>query len=245
MRCKDLEPLVVPFVDGESPAPDRAEVEAHLAACPPCRDRVDAERAARDAVRAERDQLRQQAPAILRSRCSALCHHKRAARRWIPLSLAAAAGLLAAMVWVATTDAGTPVLAAQLTLDHEKCFKFNSQRVTGSAGSLSEYWRDRYGWPISVPAGARAGLRLSGVRRCGSSDGQTAHIMYQYRGRPVSLFVARNTLEGGRSPRTFSLFGDEAVVWSAGDRTYVLVGDEPREQMESLAALFRKEIPAR
>jgi anti-sigma factor RsiW len=244
MRCSDLEPLVVPFVDGEVAGPDRAHVEAHLSACPPCRERIEAERSARDAIRAERNLLREQAPPALRSRCSALCTHA-PSRRWLPVSLAAAAGLLAALMWVATIDAGSPVLAAQLTLDHEKCFKFNSQRVTGSPASLANYWRDRYGWPIVVPAGVQNGLRLSGVRRCGSSDGQTAHIMYNYNGRPVSLFIARNTLEHGRTPRTLHMFGDEAVIWSAGDRTYVLVGDEPREQMESLAAVLRKEIPTR
>lgn len=244
MRCNDLDPVVVPFVDDEAPRSARADVEAHLARCPPCRERVDAERAARDAIRAERDRLREHAPARLRSRCSGLCRHRHRIRRWIPLSLAAAAGLLAAVMWAGTTDTGTPVLAAQLTLDHVKCFKLNSQRITGSPTALADHWRERYGWPIAVPAAA-GGLRLSGVRHCGSSDGRTAHIMYHYNGAPVSLFVARNTLERGRTPRTVRVFGEEAVVWSQGDRTYVLVGDEPRERMEWLAAALRQEIPTR
>jgi hypothetical protein len=41
------------------------------------------------------------------------------------------------------------------------------------------------------------------------------------------------------------VFGHEAVVWSSDDRTYVLVGDEPRPEMEALAALIRKDIPIR
>ena len=244
MRCKDLEPLVVPFVDGETRARDRAEVEAHLSACPPCRERVVAEQMAHDAIVSEREHLRVAAPEALRSRCAAMCARSRQ-RRWIPVSLAAAAALLLSTLWFATTDAGTPVLAAQLTLDHIKCFKFNSQRVTGSPQALTGYWRDQYGWPIAIPSGAGEGLRLDGVRRCGSSDGQTAHIMYRYNGKPLSLFVARHDADRGRTDRTVRVFGDEAVVWSAGDRTYVLVGDEPRVRMETLAAQLRKEIPIR
>jgi anti-sigma factor RsiW len=247
MHCKDLEHVVVPFVDGEAPAPDRVEVEAHLAACPPCRQRVTAERIVREALVSERDRLRETAPAALRSRCAALrsrtqAHHQ---RHWFPLSLAAAAVLLLTLGWFGTTDAGTPVLAAQLTLDHVKCFKLNSQRVTGSPTDLAAYWRDHYGWPIVIPPAVRDGLHLAGLRRCGSSDGQTAHIMYKYNGRPVSLFVARHSPDRTRTERTVRVFGEEAVVWSTADRTYVLVGDESRMEMETLASLLRKEIPTR
>ncbi len=243
MRCRDLEPLVVPFVDGEAAPPDRAHVEAHLNACPPCRARVDAERAAREIVVSQRDELRAMAPAALRTRCSGLCRASQHIRRWVPISLAAAAGLIGAVMWAGTTDAGTPVLAAQLTLDHVKCFKFNGQRVTGSPSALGAYWRERYGWPITVPgAVSDTDLRLSGVRRCGSSDGRTAHIMYTYKGRPLSLFVAQSDPDHPRTPRALHMFGDEAIVWSEGDRTYVLVGDEPRGEMETLAAVFRKDI---
>ena len=243
MRCKDLDPLVVPFVDGVAQGQDCEQVEAHLVECPPCRERVNAERAAHDAVVAGRGHLREAAPAALRERCARLCSGTRRSRHWIPASLAAAAAVLLSVFWFGTTDAGTPVLAAQLTLDHVKCFKLNSQRVTGSPAVLAQYWRDHYGWPIDVPSGAEADARLTGVRRCGSSDGQTAHIMYKYNGKPVSLFVARHAADRVRTARTVKVFGEQAVIWSTADRTYVLVGEEPREQMETLATQFKKEIP--
>lgn len=245
MQCKDLDLLVVPFVDGVAQERERVEVEAHLAACPPCRERVVAERIAHDAVAAEREHLRATAPPALHKRCAGLRSQARHTRHWLPASLAAAAAMLLSFFWFGTTDAGTPVLAAQLTLDHVKCFKLNSQRITGSPSALAEYWRDHYGWPIAVPSSAEGDLRLAGVRRCGSSDGQTAHIMYKYNGRPVSLFVARHSADRGRTARTVSVLGEHAVVWSTADRTYVLVGDEPRKEMETLAAQFKKEIPPR
>jgi anti-sigma factor RsiW len=239
MRCSELEPLVVPFVDGEIADRDRALVDEHLRACSSCRSRVDAEREARDAIYAARAAFRETAPPALRERCAGLCAVRHGARRWLPISLAAAASLLAGLLWFGSTDAGTPVLAAQLTLDHVKCSKFNSSRATGSAMQLAAYWREQYGWPIRVPEGFDDDVHLSGVRRCGSSDGSTAHIMYTHDGRPLSLFIARDS---GRASRAIDVFGHEAVVWSSDDRTYVLVGKEPRAEMETLAAMIRKDL---
>src|SRR5258706_15076093 len=66
--CGELEEHLAPYVDGEETPAARRAVEAHLAACPPCLERADAERAARDAVHAQRDRLRSAAPAELRAR---------------------------------------------------------------------------------------------------------------------------------------------------------------------------------
>lgn len=237
MRCSELDHHVVPFVDGEEAGPERADVEAHLQACPPCRDRVEAERAAREAVFAGRTALASEAPPELRRRCQRLCRGSQRAPRWTTWALAAAASL-ALLFWFGRTDAGTPVLAAQLTLDHVKCSRFGSPRVTGSPEQLAVGWQERHGWPIRVPAAPDGRTRLSGVRRCASSDGTTAHVMYTREGRPVSLFIARDS---GRRPRVLDVFGHEAVIWSAGDRTYVLVGRESRADMEALAARIKQQ----
>jgi hypothetical protein len=169
-----------------------------------------------------------------------LVHPPRQATRWVPLTLAAAALLAMAIVWMGRLDAGTGVLAAQVTLDHIKCSKLASARVSGTPSELATYWRETSGWPIVVPAVVGANdLRLSGIRRCASSEGSTAHIMYSFHGRPVSLFVARD--DAPRTTRDFEMFGHETVVWSSDRRTYLLVGDEPQEQMQALAAVIRQE----
>src|SRR5512138_2092012 len=113
MRCSDLDPRLASYVDDETPAEERAEIDEHLHACGPCRDRAEAERTARDLVRANREMLRGSAPGALRARCTRLCTHPgaRARRPWVPLSLAAAAGLVA-IVWLGRADAGTRILAA-------------------------------------------------------------------------------------------------------------------------------------
>src|SRR5258708_27491960 len=88
--CRELDERLAPYVDGEA-APDlRRAVEAHLAACPPCHDRADDERSARDMVVQHRAALRPAAPSELRARCAAL--QSVAAIRHAPAFARASAG---------------------------------------------------------------------------------------------------------------------------------------------------------
>ena len=58
------------------------------------------------------------------------------------------------------------------------------------------------------------------VRRCLYGDGLGAHLMYRANGEPVSLFI----LPGLTRPAAeLSLFGHDEVVWTQGDRTYMMV----------------------
>ena len=71
--------------------------------------------------------------------------------------------------------------------------------------------------PASLPAEK---LELLAVRRCLYGDGRAAHLMYRVDGEPVSLFI----LPGLTRPAAeLSLFGHDQVVWTQGDRTYMLV----------------------
>jgi len=58
------------------------------------------------------------------------------------------------------------------------------------------------------------------VRRCLYGDGRAAHLMYRLDGEPVSLFVVPGV---SRPAAELSLSGHEQVVWTQGDRTYMLV----------------------
>ena len=62
------------------------------------------------------------------------------------------------------------------------------------------------------------------MRRCISTEGLTAHLMYRWRGQPLSVYVLNRAhagigpvAAGRRTP------GQEAVMWSKGDRTYAVV----------------------
>jgi anti-sigma factor RsiW len=232
--CRDLDEHFAPYVDGEQTPAARRLVDTHLAACPPCRDRAAAERSARDLLVEHRDRLRAAAPPGLHARCIALrsAAAGRSAvsrvRRWVPLSLAATLVLAVAGVFLFGLNNRVEALAASLALDHTKCFKVEGTATRVDAPAAERRWQEAQGWPIVVPpTEAAQQLKLVDVRRCFTTDGRSAHMMYTWRGAPLSLYVLPDDI--GRD-RVIEKMGHEAVIWCANRRTYaVVVAGHPRD----------------
>lgn len=244
-NCRDIDPLVTPYVDGEAPPGDQAVVATHLAACPPCRERTEAEGTAREVLRTRgRELVRACAPADLRTRCA------RTARRasdtspvsgWrartVPLAMAATVLLVVGITAVVLSSRSTTVLAAQLTLDHVKCWEHVDESARVDTRQLENRMEQRLGWHIQVAPGSDdQGLQLVTARRCQYADSGIAHIMYRHLGRPVSLYMLPDrTLP----TRKLKVMGHEAVIWSVDGRSYLLVAREPRVELERVAAYVR------
>jgi anti-sigma factor RsiW len=115
------------------------------------------------------------------------------------------------------------LLAAQLTADHVKCFKFfdSPNAPALDAGVAEQQLADSYGFDVRVPPSSpQAGVQLVGARRCLYADGSIPHVMYHVNGEHVSLFM----LEGvSRPPAEIVTLGHRSQVWSTGGTTYVLV----------------------
>lgn len=231
-ECQDLEPLFTPYVDGEAPPRDRASVDAHIDQCPPCRGRVEMERAARDILVARREHVRPQASDRLRACCEGSRPAARVPRSmfpgrraWVPLSLAATLVLAVAGVFVFGLNDNVEALAAQLAIDHVKCFKLSGDHTdTINPTVAASDWQREQGWALRVPASSAAvGLELCGVRRCFTTDGRMAHLMYRWRGQPLSVFVIPQTIGRAATSEIVEKFGQEAVIWTDGGRTYVVL----------------------
>jgi anti-sigma factor RsiW len=258
-KCRDLDPLFAPYADGEVAAVDRASVEAHLERCPPCRARVAEQRTVRAVLVARRPTLRACASDHLRARCSAYAGHSTrppfsfrrvaAARRWVPLSLAATLLIAVAGAFVFGLNDKVEALAAQLTLDHVTCFQFAPERLThADSTTASREWAARQGWPIQIPASSpSAGLELLGVRRCSMSSGRVAHVMYKWRGEPLSVFVVPRTIRpigqpqkpAGQQQEIVEKFGHEAIMWTEGDRTYVILARARPADLQPIVVYVR------
>jgi len=251
-KCRDLDPLFAPYADGEVTSEHRASVEAHLDRCPPCRENVAEQRTVRAAVAACRPSLRTNAPNDLRALCAAHAWKGRPERSlvsrvvqrpWIPLSLAATLVIAVAAGVILGVNDKVQAMAAQLTMDHVKCFQFAPERLQHTdAAAAAHEWVAKQGWPIEVPASSsNDGLELLGVRRCATSNGRVAHVMYMWRGQPLSMFVVPRTIRGVPDRQEFiEKFGHEAAIWSGNDRTYVLLARARPAELAPVIAYVRQ-----
>jgi len=126
------------------------------------------------------------------------------------------------------------VLAAQLTLDHLKCFAVHRSTVPVDPQLSEDQFAQEYGWRLHVPtAPAADGLQLVGVRRCFCGEGTAVHVMYRREGEPISLYVLPNVTHPSA---TADIFGRDALIWTDHGATFVLLGRETPELMRQLAA---------
>lgn len=243
MSCADIETLITSYVDREASESDRAGVAAHLEACLRCRLRVAAEYEARMLIRARASQLGCRAPESLRARCRAASHRPTffgrarlfAGRHPVPLSAAAALILAVATLFgVGLFGRSNTALAAQLTLDHLKCFALSSDQVAPViASTIREEFRTHDGWRVPIPEPSSAErLTLVGSRHCLSGEGRTAHVLYRRAGHPVSLFLIPHTVH---AEENLEIMGHVAVIWSRSDMTYVVLARQPRTDAEEVA----------
>ncbi len=251
MTCKQIEPLLASFVDGTAEAGDCGLVDAHLTGCGACRQVVAAQRAVRTVLQSRAAYLSPVAPPGLRTRLAATAHEGQPQHSAIlgwrgRLSAFAAAALLVILVGAAATPFLTSyssvVLAAQLALDHVKCFMIDGDAHASpiSAAQAEATLKSEYGYSFAVPQlPDGSGLNLVAVRRCLYGDGFAAHLLYRLDGAPVSLFV----MPGVERPSDeMAVLGHDQLIWNDGHTTFMLVGRTGnRARLEHVASQLRNE----
>ena len=216
--------------------------------CAHCRERVDAERTARQIVRSQASTLVRPAPAVLRARCVGAVPSPgtparwtgvgERVRRWVPLSLAATVLLAVAGVFMAGQQERLEAsFAAQLAIDHEKCFaEFGPGQPRLDAAEAEARLAVDYGYDVSVPASSdREQIDLVDVRSCDYDGGRMAHLLYEVEGRPVSVFVDP---EAWHAERSLEVVGQQTRFWSDDEAAYVLVCENAAD-MDKVAAYMQ------
>ena len=238
MTCREVEEKLPAFVDGVADAHASA-IASHLDTCDACAALARAQATARTVLKARAAQLSPGAPPGLRSRIVANMPPELAAPKrseggadqmlgWTGRFTAFAAAAmvvltLGAILLPVATVRSTALLAAQFALDHLKCFTIegeaDGQPITKEQAEAT--LRSDFDLTVAVPPSLpQEQLELLAVRRCLYGDGRAAHLMYRLNGEPLSLFVVPGLV---RPAEELSLFGHEQVVWTAGERTYMLV----------------------
>jgi anti-sigma factor RsiW len=242
-ECRRTIERLAPWADESLNLDERAEVERHLAACPPCRVAANAERGGRQVLKTCAPRLREPLPPGLQTRCEALAREygtKPARASWVrtlvPVTIVAILLVFtASTLFSLATRRSDALLAAQLTADHLKCFKvFDSPDTPGIEASAAErQLADAYGWNVRVPPSEpQSGVQLVGARRCLYADGSIPHVMYHVNGEHVSLYM----LEGvTRAPAEVTMLGHRSQIWSQGTTTYVLVSSTSAGNLATIA----------
>jgi anti-sigma factor RsiW len=229
MQCREVEEKLASYVEGAANG-NAAAIAAHLATCEACRQLAHAQTVARTVLKARAAQLSPIAPPGLRTRIIANTANQppEPILAWTGrLTAFAAAAMvvltLGAVVLPVATIRSTTLLAAQLALDHLKCFTIegDADGAPIAKQQAEATLKQDFDLIVNVPASLAAEkLELMAVRRCLYGDGRAAHLMYRLDGEPVSLFIVPGV---SRPAAELSLFGHEQVVWTQGDRTYMLV----------------------
>ena len=161
----------------------------------------------------------------------------------MPLSMAATLVLAVAGVFLYGLKDSVEALGAQLAVDHVKCFEFASPpTVIPDAKALAREWAEARGWTIKVPESEPAEhLELLGIRRCISTEGLTAHVMYKWRGQPLSVYVLNSKHPRvGTVPRLVEQLGQEELIWSKGGRTYAVVARARPPDIEHISQYVQR-----
>jgi anti-sigma factor RsiW len=249
-KCADLEERLTPYVDNEDTPSAHRAVEAHLSGCADCTGHARNEASARAVVREHREAMTAHAPESLRARCADSFQLPApgvprgaaisAIRRWAPLSLAATLVLAIAGVFVFGLNDRVEALAASLAVDHVKCFKVNGTGGHADPHLSEAAWQQDRGWAINVPpAEPGRALKLVDVRRCLSSDGWSAHMMYTWGGEPLSVYVIQGD---GVRDRLVRKVGAQAVIWSANRRTYAVVSSDTSRDLTPIVDYMRTRV---
>jgi anti-sigma factor RsiW len=253
MTCEHVEQQLPAYVDGTLTDGQAARAElgqaimAHLETCDSCRASAHAQSVARTVLRARAAELAHVAPPGLRTRVVANLPQDLEALGWTGQLTAFAAALMFVLVVGAVllpvaTVRSTVVLAAQLALDHLKCFTIegDADGAPITKERAERTLKQEYDLDVTVPAPMPdQRLELMAVRRCLYGDGRAAHLMYRLSGEPVSLFVIPGVT---RPADELSLFGHDQVVWTEGDRTYMLIArGGTRADLNRVASHLRTE----
>ena len=234
--CNEIDAIMTAYVDGEVEADEAAAVRDHLAECPPCRERASVESTARKVLHARAVALSERAPAALRARCVAAVPSTTSGRGrrasvgwwqrvsgWVPLSMAATVLLaIGAVLVLGQNERLEAAFAAQLALDHDRCF-------THLEGVLPDFDQRQaemrlagdHGLDVAMPPES-ADFDLIDVRQCLYDDGEMAHVLCEWHGEPVSLYVVPDRSDGDQ---ILEIVGHDAVIWSQNDNAYVLVAE--------------------
>ncbi len=249
MDCTELQRSIDAYLDGEFDDRERAEAEAHLAACPRCRETAERQGRLRTALRAK---LREamappaeagRAPAHLRERVEASLSRQQRRPIWrrafspIPAAtLAACAGA----VLVLLSHSGDAALVEEAIRVHHR-----SLPLEVDAAAMPGWFAGKLDFQPALPRFPAAGVRIEGARLSNLREWPAAYVRYQLPRGEAGLFIVddpdgrfdapgREVRVGPQVLRVVNARGYNVAVWRQDEIVYSLVSDLDEEALFQL-----------
>jgi anti-sigma factor RsiW len=255
--CAELERSLEAYLDGEFDGAERAEADAHLAACAPCRARAEARAESRAAVRAR---LREamgagtpagRAPAALRARIEQqLSRQRRPLWRRIvaPIPLSMAAACAAGVLVVLATRGGPDVLLEEAVRKHNRDLPLEITAAgVGGAEAIPGWFAGKLDFRPSPPRFRANGVKVVGARLSHLREWPAAYIRYELPRGNAGLFIVddpeqrfhptgREVRMGPSVVRVANSRGYNVAVWRQDEIVYSLVSDLDEDDLFGLVA---------
>ncbi len=249
MDCGELERSVDAWLDGEFDARERAEVEAHVAACPPCRGLAGDRDAARAALRAKlREAMAVRAPAALRARIQGEIAVRRLPlwrRALSPIPIATAAACAAGVLVVLASHGGGEGLVDEAVRKHHRGLPLEVTAASVGEGSIPEWFAGKLDFHPSPPRFRADGVRVVGARLSHIRELPAAYIRYELPRGQAGLFIVddpggkfgaegREVRVGPSVVRLVASRGYNVAIWRQDEIVYSLVSDLDEQALRDL-----------
>jgi anti-sigma factor RsiW len=245
MDCGEIERSIDAYLDGEFDARERAEADAHLAACERCRALADAQARIRTAVRAR---LREamappaqagRAPPALRARIEdALARRRRPLwrRALSPLPIGALVACAAGAFLVLATHGGDAALVEEAVRSHHRGLPLEVMAASVGEGSIPAWFAGKLDFHPAPPRFRADGVHVLGARLSHLRELPAAYIRYELPRGQAGLFIVddpsrrfgaagREMRVGPQVVRLVNARGYNVAVWRENEIVYSLVSD--------------------
>jgi anti-sigma factor RsiW len=257
LNCKETQPLLEGYLDGELDVVRSVEVEAHLQECPACSTEYHELRELHSALGS--NSLYFKAPAKLRHRVQNAVRGEApsALSTWLsgwfaPLrwaSVAASLALVALITWnVAprfSRRSAEEILTQEIIDSHVRSLMLNhlTDVPTSDQHTVKPWFNGKVDFSPPVIDLTDQGFRLIGGRLDYLGGKPVAALIYQRRQHLINLFIWPLPEVANSAQTTLSQQGYHVVHWVKSKMTYWAVSDlNPKELGEFIAAL-QKQLP--
>ncbi len=189
MNCVAFERHLHAYVDGELAVSEMLVADAHLAECAECRALAARERRFRQLLRR---QPRESAPAEFRARITRRIRRAEqlaVVRPWLIAPIAAAAAVLALVLWPTTQPSSR--LVSELVDKHIAYAQIEQPAEFGSIdpAAVEQWFRSRAALRVTVSDYSPSGIRLVGARLADAGEQKAAYVLYEKGHTLLSVFM--------------------------------------------------------